>query len=49
MKKNPPPKKKQLSDLEITNLHEKDFNDSKDVVKRIQDLANRLEAKTDKF
>ena len=40
-------KKKQLSNLEITTLHEKYFRLM--IVKMIQDLANRLEAKTDKL
>ena len=39
--------KKQLSNLEITTLHEKYFRLM--IVKMIQDLANRLEAKTDKL
>ena len=38
---------KQLSDLEITNLHEKDFRLM--IVKMIQDLGNKLEAKMDKL
>ena len=38
---------KQLSDLEITNLHEKDFRQM--IVKMIQDLGNKLEAKIDKL
>ena len=42
---NPP--EKQLSDLEIINLHEKDFTLM--IMKMIQDLGNKLEAKIDKF
>ena len=38
---------KQLSDLEITNLHEKDIRLM--LVKMIQDLGNELEAKIDKL
>ena len=38
---------KQLSDLEIINLHEKDFRLM--IVKIIQDIGNKLEAKTDKL
>ena len=38
---------KQLSDLEISNLHEKDFIPM--IVKMIQVLGNKLEAKTDKL
>ena len=38
---------KQLSDLEITNLHEKDFRLM--IVKMTQDLRNKLEAKIDKL
>ena len=38
---------KQLSDLEITNIHEKDFRLI--IVKTIQDFANKLEAKIDKL
>ena len=38
---------KQLSDLEITNLHEKDLRLM--TVKMSQDLGNKLEAKIDKF
>ena len=40
-------KKKHLSDLEITNLHEKDFRLM--IVKTIQDLGNKLEPKIDKL
>ena len=43
-RKNP---EKQLSDLEITNLHEKHFRLM--IVKVIQDLGNKLEAKIDKL
>ena len=42
--KNP---EKQLSDLETINLHEKDFRLV--IVKMIQDLGNKLQAKTDKL
>ena len=42
--KNP---EKQLSDLEITNFHEKDFRLMR--VKIIQDLGNILEAKIGKL
>ena len=42
--KNP---EKQLSDLDISNLHEKDFRLM--ILKTIQDLGNKLEAKTDKL
>ena len=38
---------KQLSDLEIINLHERYFRQM--VVKMIDDLGNKLEAKTDKL
>ena len=38
---------KQLSDLEIINLHEKDFRLM--IMKMIQDLGNKLEAKIDKL
>ena len=38
---------KQLSDLEIINLHEKDSRLM--IVKMIQDIGNKLEAKTDKL
>ena len=38
---------KQPSDLKITNLHEKDFRLMR--VKMIQDLGNKLEAKSDKL
>ena len=38
---------KQLGDLEITNFHEKDFRLM--IVKMIQDLGNKLEAKIDKL
>ena len=38
---------KQLSDLEITNFHEKDFGLM--TVKMIPDLGNKLEAKIDKL
>ena len=38
---------KQLSDLEITNLHEKEFRLM--VVKMTQDLRNKLEEKMDKL
>ena len=38
---------KQLSDLEIINLHEEDFRLM--IVKMIQDLGNELEAKIDKL
>ena len=38
---------KQLSDLEITNLHEKEFRLM--VVKMIPDLGNKLEAKINKL
>ena len=41
------PEKKQLSDLEITGLHEKDFRLM--IVKMIQDIGNKLEAKIDKL
>ena len=37
---------KQLSDLEITILHEKDF---RLMIVKIQDLENKLEAKIDKL
>ena len=40
-------KKKQLSDLEIINLHETDLRLM--MVKMIQDLGNKLEAKRDKL
>ena len=40
-------KKKQISGLEITNLHEKNFRLT--TVKMIQDLGNKLKAKTDKL
>ena len=39
------PPEKQLSDLEIINLHEKEFRLT--IVKMIQDLGNKLEVKTD--
>ena len=42
---NPP--EKQLSDLEIINLYEKDFRLM--IVKMIQDLGNKLEAKINKL
>ena len=42
--KNP---EKQLSDLEIINLHEKGFRLM--MVKMIQDIGNKLEAKIDKL
>ena len=42
--KNP---EKQLSDLEIINLQEKDFRLM--IVKMIQDLGNKLEATNDKL
>ena len=42
--KNP---KNQLSDLQISNLHEKDFRLM--IVKMIQDLGNKLQAKIDKL
>ena len=42
-KKSP---EKHLSDLEITNLHEKDFRLM--IVKMILNLGNKLEAKIDK-
>ena len=42
--KNP---EKQLSDLEVINLHEKDFRQM--IVKMIQDFRNKLEAKIDKL
>ena len=42
--KNP---EKQLSDLDIISLHEKDFRLM--TVKMIQDLGNKLEAKADKL
>ena len=38
---------KQPSDLEVTNLHEKDFRLM--IVKMIQDLRNKLEVKNDKL
>ena len=38
---------KQLRDLEVTNLHEKDLKLM--IVKRNQDLGNILEAKIDKL
>ena len=38
---------KQLSDLEIINFHEIDFRLK--LLKIIQDLRNKLEAKTDKL
>ena len=38
---------KQLNDLEITNLHEKDYRLI--IVKMIQDLGNKLEEKTDNY
>ena len=38
---------KQLSDLEINNLHENDFRLM--IVKMIQDLGNKVEAKIDKL
>ena len=38
---------KQLSDLEITNIHEKDFRPM--IVKMIQNLGNKLEEKIDKL
>ena len=43
-KKSP---EKQLSDLEIINLHEKDFRLM--IVKMIQDLANNMEANIHKL
>ena len=46
-KKNKSKNKKQLSDLEITNLHERDFRLM--IVNMIQDLGNILEAKIDKY
>ena len=39
--------KKQLSDLEINNLHEKDFRLM--IVKIIQDLGNKLNKEIDDF
>ena len=42
--KNP---ENQLSDLEIINLHEKEFRLT--IVKMIQDLGNKLEEKIDKL
>ena len=44
IRKNP---EKQPSDLEIINLHEKDFRLM--IVKMSQDLGNKLEAKMDKL
>ena len=41
------PPEKQLSDLEITNLHEKELRLM--IVKMIQDLGNKLEVKIDKL
>ena len=41
------PPEKQPSDLEITNLHEKDFTLM--VGKMIKELGNKLEAKSDKL
>ena len=38
---------KQLGDLDIINLHEKDFRLM--IVKMIQDIRNNLEAKIDKL
>ena len=38
---------KQLSDLEIINLHEKDFRQMREMM--IQDIGNKLEAKIDKL
>ena len=38
---------KQLSDLEVITLHEKDF--SLMIIKMIQDLGNKLQAKIDKL
>ena len=40
-------KQKQLSDLDIINLHEKDFRLM--IMKMIQDIRNKLEAKIDKL
>ena len=41
------PLEKQLSDLEVISLHEKDFRLM--IVKMIQDLGNKLEVKIDKL
>ena len=47
IKKQEKPPEKQLSDLEISTLHEKDFRLM--MVKMTQDLRDKLEAKIDKL